>query len=173
MGCGASSPAGATSSGPGAQPTAARAIAADPASGVAYVSDLERGDGSSPAAAPAAAAGGAGSGAAGPSLAESSALQEITALAEADSAARIKSGAFSMMVFSSAKYDQESFDGTLAKLKAEGTITADITINYTDASLSKDTVRLAIGYDGICVFVNDKVDSDVIHWLKRYSKNTR
>lgn len=39
---------------------------------------------------------------------------------------------------------------------------------YFDTRLSKDTVYLANGFDAICVFVNDIVDSDVIDKLVEY-----
>eukprot|EP01052_Picozoa_sp_SAG31_P011231 SAG31_NODE_632_length_13389_cov_4.818360_2_plen_102_part_00 len=76
-------------------------------------------------------------------------------------------------MFSAKKYDQQSFDAYLERAKKDGKITTDITMHYVETSLSHDTVRLALGFDGICVFVNDVVDADVIHWLRKYSKNTQ
>ena len=41
-------------------------------------------------------------------------------------------------------------------------------ITYIEAMLNRANARLAIGFDAVCVFVNDKVDADVIHWLRKY-----
>lgn len=40
-----------------------------------------------------------------------------------------------------------------------------IEIKYFEVKLSKDTVALAKGFDGVCVFVNDQVDKEVINLL--------
>ncbi len=41
----------------------------------------------------------------------------------------------------------------------------DITFKFFEAKLSEDTVELAQGYDGVCVFVNDTVNAAVIDAL--------
>lgn len=43
----------------------------------------------------------------------------------------------------------------------------DITFHFFETRLTIDTVELAHGYDGVCVFVNDTVDRDVIDALVR------
>ncbi len=45
---------------------------------------------------------------------------------------------------------------------------ADITFKFYDTKLSEDTVKLAKGYDGVCVFVNDTVNKEVIDALCGY-----
>ncbi len=42
---------------------------------------------------------------------------------------------------------------------------ADVQFKYFEAKLSEDTVELARGMDGVCVFVNDTVDAPVIDRL--------
>ena len=41
----------------------------------------------------------------------------------------------------------------------------DIEFNFFETKLNRDTVTLAYGYDGVCVFVNDVVDAEVIDRL--------
>lgn len=60
--------------------------------------------------------------------------------------------------FSSQPYDKEFFK---AHNEAYG-----FSLKFFDASLSAETAGLAKGYDAVCVFVNDKVDADVITQLK-------
>ncbi len=45
---------------------------------------------------------------------------------------------------------------------------ADITFKFYDTKLSEDTVKLAKGYDGVCVFVNDTVNKEVVDTLCEY-----
>jgi len=59
-------------------------------------------------------------------------------------------------MFDSKQYDIESFDS----LKGEG-----IKIKYFETKLTEDTAYLAKGYDAVCVFVNDTVNSEVIDIL--------
>lgn len=59
-------------------------------------------------------------------------------------------------MFDSKQYDIESFES----LKGD-----DIKIKYFDTKLTEDTANLAKGYDGVIVFVNDDVDSNVINIL--------
>ena len=58
-------------------------------------------------------------------------------------------------VFSSKSYDKESLESH----------NNGIEFKYFDATLNKDTVQLAKGFDGICAFVNDHLDADVLHVL--------
>lgn len=44
----------------------------------------------------------------------------------------------------------------------------NIKFKYFETKLTADTVELAHGYDGVCVFVNDTVDKDVIDSLCEY-----
>ncbi len=59
-------------------------------------------------------------------------------------------------VFSTKPYDEEYLD----KFN-----TYNIQLKYFEVPLNIDTVKLTGGYDGICVFVNDKVGADVIEKL--------
>ncbi len=54
-------------------------------------------------------------------------------------------------------YDRESFEKYNHK--------DDIEITYFDTKLSLDTVSLARGYDGVCIFVNDNANKEVIDAL--------
>ena len=59
--------------------------------------------------------------------------------------------------FDSKSYDKPSFD----RYSAEN----GITVKYFETKLNEDTVYLARGYDAVCVFVNDDVNSKVIDRL--------
>ena len=59
--------------------------------------------------------------------------------------------------FDAKEYDKTSFD--LANAKGEFEVT------YYETKLTEDTVNLADGYDVVCVFVNDTVNSKVIDGL--------
>ena len=59
--------------------------------------------------------------------------------------------------FDTKPYDKPSFD----RLGAE----RGITFKYFETKLNEDTVELAAGYDGVCVFVNDTVNRAVIDRL--------
>ena len=59
--------------------------------------------------------------------------------------------------FDAKPYDKPSFD----KFGAE----KGIQFKYFETKLSEDTVNLANGYDGVCVFVNDTVNAPVIDRL--------
>ena len=59
--------------------------------------------------------------------------------------------------FDAKPYDKPSFDSY-----AEG---KGISIKYFETKLNEDTVELAHGFDGVCVFVNDTVNSAVIDRL--------
>ena len=59
--------------------------------------------------------------------------------------------------FDAKPYDKPSFD----KYGAEG----GLEIKYFETKLNEDTVELAAGYDGVCVFVNDTVNAAVIDRL--------
>ncbi len=59
--------------------------------------------------------------------------------------------------FDTKPYDKPSFD----KFGAEN----GVTFKYFETKLNEDTVDLAHGYDGVCVFVNDTVNATVIDRL--------
>ena len=54
-------------------------------------------------------------------------------------------------------YDKESFD----KYKEE----YEVTFKYFETKLNEDTTELAKGFDGVCIFVNDTVNTNVIDAL--------
>ena len=62
--------------------------------------------------------------------------------------------------FDAKSYDRPSFERYGAA--------AEITFKYYETKLCADTVELARGYDGVCVFVNDVLDADVIDRLAEY-----
>ena len=62
--------------------------------------------------------------------------------------------------FDAKNYDKLSFDRYASK--------NGIKIKYFETKLGEDTVELAKGYDGVCVFVNDTVNSAVIDKLSEY-----
>lgn len=59
--------------------------------------------------------------------------------------------------FDTKSYDKASFETFGGE--------AGLEFKYFEAKLSEDTVELATGYDGVCVFVNDTVNSAVIDRL--------
>ena len=59
--------------------------------------------------------------------------------------------------FDTKPYDKPSFD----KYGAEG----NVEFKYFETKLNEDTVELAHGFDGVCVFVNDTVNAAVIDRL--------
>lgn len=59
--------------------------------------------------------------------------------------------------FDTKPYDVPSFERFAAK--------ADVELKFFETKLTEDTVTLARGYDGVCVFVNDTVNADVIDGL--------
>jgi D-lactate dehydrogenase len=61
--------------------------------------------------------------------------------------------------FDAKDYDIASFD--------EANKDGNFAIKYFDTKLTKDTVKLAKGYDAVCVFVNDTVDKKVIDALEK------
>ena len=60
-------------------------------------------------------------------------------------------------VFSTKSYDKEYFE----KYNKDH----NYSFSYFEASLKKDTANLTIGFDIVCVFVNDKIDDDAIRIL--------
>ncbi|MEP7324257.1 MAG: 2-hydroxyacid dehydrogenase [Saprospiraceae bacterium] len=60
-------------------------------------------------------------------------------------------------VFSTQSYDREFFD----RLNQSN----EIELTYFEVALNKLTVKLLVGFEGICVFVNDKLDREVIEKL--------
>ena len=59
--------------------------------------------------------------------------------------------------FDAKPYDKDSFE----KFREE----RGIVFKYFETKLTEDTVDLANGYDGVCVFVNDTVNAKVIDRL--------
>ena len=59
--------------------------------------------------------------------------------------------------FDAKSYDQPSCEYFGAEQEVE--------FKYFEAKLNEDTVELAAGYDGVCVFVNDTVNAAVIDRL--------
>lgn len=66
---------------------------------------------------------------------------------------------FKIAVFDCKKYDIESLSRATSDL---------FEYKFYEVRLTKDSVGLAFGCDGVCVFVNDSVDKDVIDSLVRY-----
>lgn len=66
---------------------------------------------------------------------------------------------FKIAVFDCKKYDIESLSRATSDL---------FEYKFYEVRLTKDSVGLAFGCDGVCVFVNDTVDKDVIDSLVRY-----
>ena len=62
-------------------------------------------------------------------------------------------------------FDAKEYDIVHFSAAAEGT---EIAFKFFETKLTADTVQLAEGYDGVCVFVNDVVDSAVIEKLAGY-----
>ncbi|MFA7358292.1 MAG: NAD(P)-dependent oxidoreductase, partial [Bacteroidales bacterium] len=62
-------------------------------------------------------------------------------------------------VFSTKSYDREYLDKLNQDRKHE--------LVYFEASLKAETVRLAENFDAVCVFVNDKIDKELIEKLKK------
>jgi D-lactate dehydrogenase len=66
-----------------------------------------------------------------------------------------------LLVFSARDYDRRYLDlANHARAEPHA-------IDYTDAHLSADTAALAAGYEAVCVFVNDRLDADVLARLHR------
>lgn len=59
-------------------------------------------------------------------------------------------------------FDAKSYDMPGFNHYAEGT---DLEIKYFETHLNEDTVSLAAGFDGVCVFVNDIVNETVVNKL--------
>ena len=59
--------------------------------------------------------------------------------------------------FDAKPYDKPGFDDYLAE--------TDWTVKYFETKLNEDTVQLAKGFDGVCVFVNDTVNAAVVDAL--------
>lgn len=65
-----------------------------------------------------------------------------------------------ILFFDAKPYDKESFDRVLGEYP-------DIAIEYLKTDISERTVRLAAGYDAVCLFVASNVNADVISTLAR------
>ena len=62
--------------------------------------------------------------------------------------------------FDTKPYDKRSFDEVNASYGFD--------IKYFKTRLSKETVELTDGFDAVCAFVNDEIDSDVLDHLKEH-----
>jgi D-lactate dehydrogenase len=62
-------------------------------------------------------------------------------------------------VFSTKSYDRQYFD--------KFNINSQHQFTYFEASLNADTTNLTIGFQGVCVFVNDKIDKRTIENLSK------
>lgn len=62
--------------------------------------------------------------------------------------------------FDTKPYDKEAFEKALQKNGRK-----DLEFHYYETKLNEDTVELAKGFDGVCVFVNDTVDGKVVERL--------
>lgn len=60
--------------------------------------------------------------------------------------------------FSTKSYDKEFFTHVNVEFQQK--------ITFLEPALSKETVALAKGYEAVCVFVNDKADSEILTLLK-------
>lgn len=63
-------------------------------------------------------------------------------------------------VFSTQFYDREYFDKFNTTSKHQ--------LTYFDVALNIDTAKLALGFEAICAFSNDKIDSETIKILARH-----
>lgn len=70
---------------------------------------------------------------------------------------------FRILMYSTKEYDKLSFDNKLKELKQP----EKYEIHYTPVNLSKDTIKLAHGYDCICIFVNDDCSREILEKLKQ------
>ena len=61
--------------------------------------------------------------------------------------------------FDTKQYDKPSFE---KHSKDSG-----VTFKFFETKLNEDTVRLAKGFDGVCVFVNDSVNAAVIDKMEK------
>ncbi len=62
--------------------------------------------------------------------------------------------------FNTKSYDQKYFDQAIKD--------TDIEMTYFDGTLNCESIELTKGFDGVCVFVNDQPDADVIKKLAEY-----
>ena len=69
-------------------------------------------------------------------------------------------------VFSSRRYDNKYLKEANEKLYG-----SYIEFSFIECPLKEETVRLAEGYDAICVFVNDDINAKVLTTLKGYGIN--
>jgi D-lactate dehydrogenase len=60
-------------------------------------------------------------------------------------------------IFSTKNYDREYID--------RFNISENHALTFFETSLTRNTAKLTIGFDAVCVFVNDKVDRETIHIL--------
>ncbi len=65
-----------------------------------------------------------------------------------------------ILFYDTKPYDRESFDAVIKKYP-------DLEIDYLATDISKNTVRLAKGYDAVCVFVASDVDEKTVKELSK------
>ena len=78
---------------------------------------------------------------------------------------RFAANAKKIAVFSSRNYDNVHL--TLANQNLKG----NLDITFIESALKEETIRLAEGYDAVCVFVNDDLNAKVLTSLKEYNIN--
>lgn len=66
---------------------------------------------------------------------------------------------FNVAVFSSKAYDQKSLTATLPE---------DLAMTFFDVRLTEHSVKLAKGFDAVCVFVNDELDKSILQQLTEH-----
>lgn len=67
-----------------------------------------------------------------------------------------------ILFYDTTSYDKKSFDTTLEKHQDKY---ADISVDYIEQDLKKETAELAKGYEAVCAFVNSDINSETIDIL--------
>ena len=65
-----------------------------------------------------------------------------------------------VLFYSTRSYDKLSFRETLAQFP-------EINITFIESSLNSNTVKLAEGYDAVCIFVNDNANTEIVTELSK------
>ncbi|CAF1084438.1 unnamed protein product [Adineta ricciae] len=68
-----------------------------------------------------------------------------------------------VIVFDSKSYDEKTFKAALKNLNGQN----KLRFTFLESKLTEETVDEALGYDAICVFVNDVVNQNVIEQLHK------
>lgn len=74
-----------------------------------------------------------------------------------------------ILCFDSKTYDEKTFKQALKGLNGQD----KLHFTFLESKLTLDTVNEAVGYDGICVFVNDVLTADVIDELNKNSNSVK